>query len=344
MSKENRLAAKKRTAQARRNRIIKRVVIVVLCLAVIAGIALIVRSEIIKKQSGVIDYSYVTDEGTLQGVDASKAVTLADYKNTGITLDQYLPTEKEITDSVNDMVTSIEESNNTVANSDDADAEDEDLEVEDFEDEELDDEDFDDEDFDDEDEDGEEEPEIDVDAILNDEWVEANVASKLADKYPHTVDGLRAYHKDNLQQEKIEDNMINDIYDYLVNNSTADYPTKLLNRFIWNRKLEDEAGFAQYSSMIGVATIQEYYSSMGADYDSMAESSAKNELMAELISLAIFEKEGLSLDKAGLKDFYNNNDYNGISYEDYIAEYSENYYYLQAKVRMVQDYLKGLIK
>lgn len=348
MSKENRLAAKKRSAQARTKRVIKKVVIVVLCLAVLAVIGLIIWSKIQEKQKETIDYSYVTDNGTLKGVNTSKDVTLPDYTNMGITLADYIPSEEEITLSVNDYVKGVVDTNSAAAEmSEDDDTDDaDDIEADaDTEDEDAEDE-IKIEQINDEasEEDDEDEDDFDVNAILTDEWVEANVATTLSDKYPHTVDGLRAYFKDNLQNDNIENDLMDDIYSYLLENGSASISNSLIDRVQWNLKNQEQGFYSAYSSMFGYATVEEYYKSVGIDFDAETRASAEEELKKQAIALAIFDKEGLSFDKATLKDYYQQNDYDGTSYDDYIASTSENYYYLQAKISKVEEFLKGLVK
>lgn len=97
MSIENRLAAKKRSQQAKakrtRNKILK---IVGICLIpiIVCIIGYLIFMGVVEKNAS--PSAYLNADGTIDAKPAKNYVTLADYKNISVNREDYLPTETEV--------------------------------------------------------------------------------------------------------------------------------------------------------------------------------------------------------------------------------------------------------
>lgn len=106
MSKESRLAAKKRSKQAKRKRIITKLIKVLLVLALIACIGLITRAVIINRlgKNAKVD-SYLKDDGTIKSMHAATFyVNPCDYKNLTVERTDLLPTGDKVDSSVQNVL------------------------------------------------------------------------------------------------------------------------------------------------------------------------------------------------------------------------------------------------
>ena len=110
MSKENRLAAKKRVKQAKRSRAIKRCVIALLVIVVIAAAGLITRAAIISHiGKNAAPDSYLNSDGTIKISSAKDYVNLVDYKNLSVNRSELLPTDSELQSSIDSELKAAKE-------------------------------------------------------------------------------------------------------------------------------------------------------------------------------------------------------------------------------------------
>ena len=101
MSKESRLAAKKRSKQAKMKRLRNKILLCIGILLIPVIIALItlkvIDNNIKDKQSA---NRYIKADGTIDAKAAKNYVKVADYKNISVNREDYLPTESELASSV----------------------------------------------------------------------------------------------------------------------------------------------------------------------------------------------------------------------------------------------------
>lgn len=110
MSKESRLAAKKRSAQAAKKRKMRKLgKIALICLIpiVIACIGFVIYLNNLEKN--VNGSSFVNDQGKIKGRAAKSYVTLADYKNITLLRDDLLPTKSELEQAIDNTLNSKKE-------------------------------------------------------------------------------------------------------------------------------------------------------------------------------------------------------------------------------------------
>ena len=110
MSKESRLAAKKRVKQAKRGRVVKRLVITLVVIALLVVAGLIARAVVLSNiEKNAAQDSYLKDDGTIDVSSAKDYVDVCDYKNIKINKSDYLPTESELETAVNNVLTNFTE-------------------------------------------------------------------------------------------------------------------------------------------------------------------------------------------------------------------------------------------
>ncbi len=328
MSIEKRLAAKKRVADAKRARVITAVVwtlvLALLCIGIGALIYKGVKDSNAKKAAekaaaeqaaefqaylDAIDYeAQFTADGNVKDVKPSDYVTLADYKNTGIKLDDYQPSDDDVTAKIKTNVTSIEKKAKTDAGETVAD---------DFT--------------------------VDVDTVLTDAWVEKNAAETLGKDYEHTVAGYKEYVKKSLYDSNVS-SLNSDIASFLLEKSTyKDLPEAFVNQCVANYRGEVVAVFNQYASLYayyGWSTVYDQYESK-EKFLSSTEESATKEAKTIITYLAIFDELGLEATEEKAEAYFKDQ---GSDYSTLKETYGQPYLFLQYKCSLVQDALKDMIK
>ena len=165
MSIENRLAAKKRSAKARKKAKVKAAFDLALIILIPVVVLVIVFIVINNIKSQEIDYSkHLTADGYVEGYDLSKEVTLPEltYEAMNIKYEDFAPESQGIEDQIAiELKAKIPENERPT---------------------------------------GEDEAAIKAAyiALVTDENVEKYFAEELGDKYPHTAEGYRTYVKDTL--------------------------------------------------------------------------------------------------------------------------------------------------
>ncbi len=105
MSKESRLAAKKRSKQAKMKRLRNKILIcigIILIPVIIALISLkVIDNNIKSKQS---PDRYLKSDGTIDAKAAKNYVKVADYKNISVNREEYIPTESELKSAVDNVL------------------------------------------------------------------------------------------------------------------------------------------------------------------------------------------------------------------------------------------------
>ncbi|MBO4652202.1 MAG: hypothetical protein J5649_02685 [Lachnospiraceae bacterium] len=243
MSIENRLAAKKRSAQARRNAKIKAAaelgVIILIPVAILIIVLLIWYNSIPMYSRGL------DDKGNIKRYSISDNVKLADLDAMTITYDQYKPKDEEIEDEIVSALKSKVTAEKAAEGTDKTDAPDanattssgnESTSGDDKKNEagtgnasneqtvpatgatDGDDK-SDDGDKKDEEKTAAEKEREEYLAMLTDENVEKYFAEVLGEKYAHTVEGYRTYISEKLQLASFNSDASTDILEYLENNS-----------------------------------------------------------------------------------------------------------------------------
>ncbi|MDD6102336.1 MAG: FKBP-type peptidyl-prolyl cis-trans isomerase [Clostridiales bacterium] len=110
MSKESRLAAKKRSAQAAKKRMIRKIckiaaIIMIPVIIICIGFAIYLNNL----EKNVTSSSFVNNEGKIKGKAAKNYVTLCDYKNITLNREDNLPTKTELQNAVDAEINSHKE-------------------------------------------------------------------------------------------------------------------------------------------------------------------------------------------------------------------------------------------
>lgn len=326
MSIEKRLAAKKKIQKSKKRRVVKLVLAIVIPVVIIAAVAI----GIWQAQLNKVNYErYITDEGTIKNVDPKDYITLANYKDMGITLADYQPSDDDITAEVESQVTAIEkekaEAAETATETADAATATEDAAT------------------------TTEEFTCDVDAVLTDAWVEENEADNLGDTYEHTVDGYKAYVKQSLYDTNVE-SLSNDISTYISDNTTVkSYPKAYLRQVRVNRTAEMKENFetnATLYSYYGYDDIYDMYADEDGEngeknFKEKMQSYAESEVKMTLAYLEIFDELGLTAKVEDMEAYYTDqgNDYDGL-----IESYGEKYMFMQYKCSLALDALTDSIQ
>lgn len=107
MSIENRLAAKKRSKQARARRIRNRVFKIIGICMIPVIIALIGYAVLLNRiEKNAASDSYINSDGTIDAKAAKNYVTMCDYKNITISREDNLPTESEVQKLIDNALSS----------------------------------------------------------------------------------------------------------------------------------------------------------------------------------------------------------------------------------------------
>lgn len=333
MSIESRLAAKKRSQQARKRekmgKIMKVVAIIVL-LCIIVGAVFGVYWNI---QSKKIEYSkYVTADGNIVDVNPKDYITLVDYYKMDITMDDYKPTddalkeymeelmeaaEKEAEDSKEETKTS---SVGQATTTDDAENKDEEKE-----------------------DDKKEESIVDS---LDDAWVEKYYKKTLEDaKYDVTAEGFKEYAYDELYKSNVDEKLLADITKYLNDKSTVkEYPKDYTKNMIQICKNVEKETFEAYESlyaMYGYANVYAMYGGKTAFNEAMEEQ-AKAYVKDTLVCLAIYEELGMTYTMDEVKEYFNET--LEQDYDEQVELCGEGYLILNYKCEKVITYFEDKIR
>lgn len=326
MSIENRLAAKKRSQKARQRATVKKVVKVVLAVLIPVIIVGAVVGIYLNYQSKKIEYSkYVTEDGSIEDVNAKDYLSeLADYKNMGIKLSDYEPSEEDIEKELQSLYNAVEKTDTDTKTSTGSESEDTKKDAEDG--------------------DSEEEASESVKDKITDEWVEENYKDKLGEDYDHTKEGFIKYATDKLRDSNLT-KLRSDISTWLNDNSTVkEYPKKYTKNMIQIYVNEEKEAFEQYSSFYAQYNYNTVYDVYGGKdkFKERMESNAKSEVKTTLICLAIYDELGLTTSDADVETYYTEDQ--GQDYSKLVDKYGKAYLKLQCKCAQVLDYLEDSVQ
>lgn len=333
MSIESRLAAKKRSQQARKREKmgkIMKVVAIIVALCIIVGAVFGVYWNI---QSKKIEYSkYVTADGNIVDVDPKDYITLVDYSKMDISLDDYKPTDDELKEYMEDLMEAAEKeaedseeetktsSVGQATTTDDAENKDEEKE-----------------------DDKKEESIVDS---LDDAWVEKYYKKTLEDaKYDVTAEGFKKYAYDELYESNIDENLLSDITKYLNDNSTVkEYPKDYTKNMIQICKNVEKQTFEVYESlytMYGYANVYAMYGGKTAFNEAM-EKQAQAYVKDTLVCLAIYEELGMTYTIDEVKAYFNET--LEQDYDEQVELCGEGYLILNYKCEKVITYFEEKIR
>ncbi len=329
MSIENRLAAKKRSQKARKRATVKKIVKIFLAVLIPVLVIGAVVGIFLNYQSKKIEYSkYVTADGNIEDVTAKDYLSeLADYKNMGIKLSDYEPTEEEIQKEIKSLYDAVEKANTDKKTSTSSEP--------DTSKDEKDDASKDDTSKDDS---------KDIMDKITDEWVEKNYKDKLGEDYKHTKDGFVKYVTDKLRDSKLS-KLRSDISTYLTDKSTVkEYPKKYTKNMIQIYRNEEKAAFEQYASFYAQYNYNTVYDIYGGKdkFKAKMEENAKSEVKVTLICLAIYDELNLTTSDADVEKYYTEDQ--GQDYTKLVNKYGKEYLKLQCKCAQVLDYLEDSVQ
>lgn len=334
MSIENRLAAKKRSQKARQRATVKKVVKIVLAVLIPVIIIGAVVGIYLNYQSKKIEYSkYVTADGSIEDVNAKDYLSeLADYKNMGIKLSDYEPSEEDIEKELKSLYDAVEKTDTDAATSTSSEAE---ASKDDS---------ADTAEGDDAKDDSKEENSDDIMDKITDEWVEKNYKDKLGEDYDHTKEGFVKYTTDKLRDSNLA-KLRSDISTWLNDNSTVkEYPKKYTKNMIQIYTNEEKEAFEQYATFYAQYNYNTVYDVYGGKdkFKERMESNAKSEVKTTLICLAIYEELGLTTSDADVEKYYTEDQ--GQDYSKLVDKYGKAYLKLQCKCAQVLDYLEDSVQ
>ncbi|MBO4627160.1 MAG: hypothetical protein J5645_04235 [Lachnospiraceae bacterium] len=313
MSIENRLAAKKRSAKARKKAKVKAAVDLALIILIPVVVLVIVFIVINNIKSQEIDYSkHLTADGYVEGYDLSKEVTLPEltYEAMNIKYEDFAPESQGIEDQIAiELKAKIPEDERPT---------------------------------------GEDEAAIKAAyiALVTDENVEKYFAEELGDKYPHTAEGYRTYVKDTLNHTSFESSINKAITTYVAEKATfASLPKKYVDNWTQIYSNNTKNTFETYKEL-GLITDNNVYESYGGKkaFKKAMEESATEVVKQDLALLAVFDKLGLSCTKEDLDQYITDSYVTAdTTIEDIKERYGENYMMLECKTYKAVQALKALI-
>ncbi len=362
MSIEKRLAAKKRSEQARKKEKmgkIMKIVAIVVAICILAGAVYGVYYAI---QSSKTEYSkYVTEDGNIMGVNPKDYITLVDYSKMDISLKDYEPTEKELNEHMEKLMDEAEKAAKEEEKKDDEKKDDaststssdavttaEDESKDEADKDETKDEADKEESKDDKDEDKKEEDkkESKLDS-LDDAWVEKYYKKTLEEKkYEVTKKGFEEYAYDDLFDSNVETNLVKDITKYLNDKSTlkGDYPkkyTKNLTQILKNTEKEMFDMYSGFYTAYGYNNVYALYGSKKAFNEAM-DTQAKAYVKDSLVCLAIYEELGLTYTLEDAKKYFKEE--LEEDFDEQAKRCGEPYLILNYKCDLVIDYFEDKIR
>ncbi len=333
MSIESRLAAKKRSEQARKKEKIGKVMKVVAVIVVICIIAGAVFGVYWNIQSKKIEYSkYVTDDGNIVDVDPKDYITLVDYKAMDITLKDYEPTDKELTEYIEKLMDEAEKKakeDEKAETKSSSEAEDADTSDDAAKDDAADKDEF--------------KPLV---KELTDDWVKKYAKDTLEKaKYEVTAKGYQEYAFNKLYKSNIDSNLVGDITTYLNDKSTiGKYPedyTKNLIQICKNVEKQNFEAYASFYAMYGYTSVYQAYGSKAAFNEAM-DKQARAYVKDTLVCLAIYEELGLSYTVDDAKKYFEEELEQDFDEQAEIC--GEGYLIMNYKCEQVVSYFEDLIK
>lgn len=380
-SKAKRVERHKEVAKAKRHRLIGRIIGIIIAVAVVGSIAVAVGLQIYKaaiRTTSSSDFSAgLNEDGTIADVDAGSLITLADYENLVVPLDEVAATDEEVQEDIDSTLSeneelstdaSLEIADGDVVNIDyvgtmdgeefdGGSAEGYDLTIgsdtfiDDFEDQLI----------------GHTPgEEVTVEVTFPDDYSSEDLAGKdasfavtingiyvtpeLTDEFVQTylsdvastAEEYRAY----VEQTYYEDHLEDYLTDYIYDNSTVNsYPKAYLKQIKALLKYDDEYTLSYYNEMFsayGVSTYENVWDMSGLDgeiaYEHDLTDRAKETVKTALVYQAIYEKAGLSIDMDAV--IAEMTEENG---DDYVTSMQESYgtaYMAQSEIKQtVIDYL-----
>lgn len=359
MSIEKRLAAKKRSEQARKKEKmgkLMKIVAIVVAVCILAGAVYGVYYAI---QSSKTEYSkYVTEDGNIMGVDPKEYVTLVDYSKMDISLKDYEPTEKELNEHMEKLMDEAEKAAEEEAKKDEekkddasnstssdtvttgADESKDEADKEDAKDE------ADKEDSKDEDKKEEDKKESKLDS-LDDAWVEKYYKKTLEDeKYEVTKEGFKEYAFDDLFDSNVETNLVKDITKYLDEKSEMkrEYPkkyTKNLTQILKNTEKEMFDAYSGFYTAYGYTNVYALYGGKKA-FNKAMDTQAKAYVKDTLVCLAIFEELGMTYTLEDAKKYFTEE--LEEDFDEQAKRCGEPYLILNYKCDLVIEYFEDKIR
>ena len=297
MSIENRLAAKKRSAKARKRAKMKSAIelgLIILIPVVILLIVLLIYNNIKSKEK---NYSkYLTSEGVIEGYNALDSVTLPDFKDLGIKYDDYAPTNAQVDAQI---VSALREKLEQPSKENMS---------------------------------AEEKTEDDkrVLNLLTDAVVEEHFASVMTGDYPHTKEGYRRFVADKMQKDSYSSGLESAVDAALLEKSTVDKnpPKKFIKnqeQIIRNEMIDDYEFYKSYN----ITEAENAYIYYGGkdEFNKSVTSKAEDNVKMYAVYQAAFEKLGLVYDATAADTFIRSNLAYGDdeTYDKYMKEYGAGY-------------------
>ncbi len=310
MSIESRLAAKKRSAKARKKAKAKAafdlaliILIPVAILAIVFGVLSVIRSKI-------TDYSkYLTDEGYVEDYDLAKEVSIPDISKWDVTYETFKPTETELTEAIAAyMNAALPEAERLK-------------------------------------EDDTKKLQQAYMAMLTDEFVEKYFGENLGDKCEHTAEGYRAYIENLLWENKFNNSETGAkarFLKYLLEGEGAkisSLPKKYVKN--WTQiTINEQTDIFEAYKKAGLTTANSVYEGFGSKKKfKQACAEAADEVVTEqLVKLAAFDQLKLPFSKE-LLDKYINDTYvtEKKTYDDAVEQFGLPYLALEYKCNTVID-------
>lgn len=180
------------------------------------------------------------------------------------------------------------------------------------------------------------------------------VAPELTDEYVkehHSENASTAEeYKQYLRDEKYNENLLNYINTYLLENTTVNsYPDDYMQQLKENRKYQDLSYYAymnQFASQYGIAgyeSFEDYVEMSEFEYDKGLYDMVKDQAKSALLYQAIAELENISVTEEAYKAYLTEEGVTEEEYETQVETYGKGYL-MQSYTRMsVLEYLKDFV-
>lgn len=162
-------------------------------------------------------------------------------------------------------------------------------------------------------------------------------------EFASTADEYRKYVKDT----KYEENVNTWISEYLMKNTTvSSYPEHYINKLKSIKKYQDQSGYTYMKQLyaqfgsIGPASFEEYIGMSEAKYDKQLAEDVKDQAKQALILQAIYESEGLSVSTDEYSTYFDEETQG--TYDASVTQYGKGYIMQQLIGKKVVEYVKGL--
>ena len=361
-SKAKREERRKEVAKDRRQKRISKIISIAVA-AVLAAVVIIAAGKVVYlsalRTTSVTDLSAgLSADGKIQGFDAAKSLTLADYANISVPADEVAATDEEVDADIQSTLESHKEASTDAALEIKDGGEGYDLTIgsgsfiDDFEQQlighkpgenvsvEVT---FPD-DYDGEDVAGKDAVfAVTINSIsVTPELTDAFVAENITEEGVTTAEEYRNFVKNKFYEQHLKEYLTN----YIIENTTVkSYPSDYLKKVRATTKYNDES-MLQYFSSYGMTNVWDLRDDSVKDelsYEKELRTRAKETAKNAMVYQAIFEDAGLTLDMEAV--FAEMTEESG---EEYVANMKENYgegYLAQGEIReAVTDYLMELYK